>query len=76
RRLGALIAEVVRDTRSRNDDVAQVSAAVAELDALTQQNAALVEQSAAASTNLQEQARTLAASVARFRLEPAARTPA
>jgi methyl-accepting chemotaxis protein len=39
---------------------------------MTQQNAALVEQSAAASQSLAEQAQRLNAAVSVFRLEPAA----
>jgi methyl-accepting chemotaxis protein len=41
---------------------------VQELDRMTQQNAALVEETAAATTTLERQARQLTASVAGFRL--------
>ncbi len=52
----------------------QVNSAVADLDRMTQQNAALVEQSAAASESLKEQAQRLSRSLSVFRLqgEPAA----
>jgi methyl-accepting chemotaxis protein len=40
------------------------------MDQVTQQNAALVEQSAAAATSLSEQAQRLAQSVSVFRVQP------
>jgi methyl-accepting chemotaxis protein len=46
------------------------------MDRLTQQNAALVEQTAAASESLKQQANDLVQAVARFRLDAAARDPA
>jgi methyl-accepting chemotaxis protein len=45
---------------------------VATLDQMTQQNAALVEESAAAAQSLQEQAQRLSGVVATFRLGTAA----
>ncbi|MGN6318936.1 hypothetical protein [Trinickia sp.] len=47
----------------------QVNLTVAQMDEVTQQNAALVEQAAAASASLQEQGRKLSDVVAFFRLE-------
>ena len=44
---------------------------MAQLDQMTQQNAALVEQSAAAAESLRSQASQLTQAVAVFRLEPA-----
>ncbi|MGV7207702.1 methyl-accepting chemotaxis protein [Oxalobacteraceae bacterium A2-2] len=49
--------------------IVQVGAAVAEMDRVTQQNAALVEQAAAAAGAMQAQARGLAAMVGQFRLD-------
>lgn len=46
--------------------LSETSAALADLDSLTQQNAALVEQAAAASTSLQGQAQALSETVSRF----------
>ncbi|HLO62822.1 MAG TPA: diguanylate cyclase, partial [Azonexus sp.] len=46
----------------------QVSQAVSQMDEATQQNAALVEQAAAAAESLEEQAHTLAQAVANFHL--------
>ena len=51
-----------------DDIVARVSHAVSELDRTTQQNAALVEESAAAAESLQSEAQRLNSVVARFQL--------
>ena len=51
-----------------DDIVARVSHAVSELDRTTQQNAALVEESAAAAESLQQQASRLAELVRIFQL--------
>ena len=48
--------------------VAQVGQAVTQMDRATQQNAALVEQSAAAAGTLKSQAEQLVDAVARFRI--------
>jgi methyl-accepting chemotaxis protein len=48
-----------------------VNGAVVELDQMTQQNAALVEQSAAAAESLKDQAQRLAGTVSTFRLAAA-----
>jgi methyl-accepting chemotaxis protein len=46
-----------------------VNLAINQMDQITQQNAALVEESAAAAESLREQARSLSGLVARFRLD-------
>jgi uncharacterized phage infection (PIP) family protein YhgE len=48
--------------------IEQINQAVTEMDAVTQQNAALVEEAAAASASLQEQAAQLARVVSIFQL--------
>ncbi|WP_334135807.1 hypothetical protein [Tepidimonas sp.] len=53
------------------DGVAQINAALGQLDQMTQQNAALVEQSAASATAMSDQARQLSEVVRRFRLDAA-----
>jgi hypothetical protein len=50
------------------DGIAQVNKAVVEIDATTQQNAALVEEAAAAASSLRNQADTLRSLVSAFRL--------
>jgi methyl-accepting chemotaxis protein len=54
------------DEQSRG--IHEISAAVANVDQMTQQNAALVEESAAAAESLKEQARHLADVIATFRI--------
>jgi len=50
------------------DGIAQVSAAMADMDRNTQQNAALVEQASAAADSLKAQASSLSAMLTRFTL--------
>jgi methyl-accepting chemotaxis protein len=61
-----LVGEISTATSQQTQGITLVSEAVTQLDAVTQQNAALVEQAAAASENLQRQAGTLTQVVARF----------
>ena len=67
-RVASLIAEISTATAEQTDGIAQVGEAVAHLDRSTQQNAALVEQSAAAAQTLKQQAAQLAETVSVFRL--------
>jgi methyl-accepting chemotaxis protein len=55
--------------------IAQVNASVEELDRMTQQNAALVEESAAASSSLKDQSQQLSNAVSVFRLGAVADAP-
>ncbi|HYR24307.1 MAG TPA: methyl-accepting chemotaxis protein [Aquabacterium sp.] len=68
KRVTDLISEIAAATREQSTGIGQVSDAVSQLDQVTQQNAALVEESAAASESLKHQARTLADAVATFRV--------
>ena len=63
-----LLGQVSGGAREQSQGVSQVGAAVQELDRMTQQNAALVEQTAAAAAAMKDQAQTLAMEVDRFRL--------
>jgi methyl-accepting chemotaxis protein len=63
---GSLIAEISRATQEQSEGVAHVNQAVGELDGMTQQNSALVEQSAAAALSLKDQAERLSHAVAQF----------
>ena len=65
---GALIGEISRAAQEQSAGVGTVNQSVGELDAMTQQNAAMVEQSAAAAISLREQAERLAGAVAQFEL--------
>ena len=70
RRVSDLIAEISAATNAQTNDIGQVSTAMGQLDQTTQQNAALVEQSAAAAESLQQQAAKLVEAVAIFKLNP------
>ena len=62
-----LIGEISAATREQTGGIGQVSDAVSNLDQVTQQNAALVEESAAASDSLKQQAQRLVEAVEVFR---------
>ena len=68
REVNRLLAEIATGTDEQSRGVTQTTQAVHDLDSATQQNAALVEQTAAAATSLREQAQALAAEVAQFKL--------
>lgn len=68
-RVTDIITEITSGMTEQTSNIGQVNSAVSELDQMTQQNAALVEESAAASAGLKEQALRLAEIVSRFRLK-------
>ena len=70
-RVGDIIGEITAAASEQAGGIGQVNQAVGQLDQMTQQNAALVEESAAAAHSLREQAARLAAAVQVFRLGPA-----
>lgn len=63
-----IMAEIASASDEQSRGITQVSQAISEMDSTTQQNAALVEESAAAADSLAEQAILLAQAVAVFRL--------
>jgi hypothetical protein len=63
-----LLGEVATGAREQSLGIGQIGQAVQELDRMTQQNAALVEQTAAAADAMKDQAHTLSHEVDRFRL--------
>ncbi|MEM5389620.1 methyl-accepting chemotaxis protein [Paraburkholderia phymatum] len=67
-RVSQIIVEISVAANEQSDGVGQVNRAVAQLDEVTQQNAALVEQSSAAADFLREQSSNLAGVVGEFRL--------
>jgi methyl-accepting chemotaxis protein len=67
-RVSDIIGEISAAATEQSQGIGQVNASVSQLDQMTQQNAALVEQSAAAAASLKEQAGRLAEAVAAFRL--------
>jgi methyl-accepting chemotaxis protein len=68
RRMNDLLSEISTAASEQSNGVAQVGTAVHELDRMTQQNAALVEQTAAAASALKDQAVGLAGEVDKFKL--------
>jgi methyl-accepting chemotaxis protein len=80
KRVTDLMGEIAAASQEQSSGIEQVNQAVAQMDRVTQQNAALVEEAAAAAESLREQARQLVAAVSVFRLEraavPAAQAPA
>jgi methyl-accepting chemotaxis protein len=71
RRVSDLIGEISAATLEQNSGIGQVSSAVNDLDQVTQQNAALVEESAAAAESLKQQAHRLVEAVSVFKLSTA-----
>jgi methyl-accepting chemotaxis protein len=69
RQVADLMTEISAATAEQTDGVLQVGQAVSQMDQATQQNAALVEEGAAAADSLREQAQRLVSLVAAFRLE-------
>ena len=62
-----MVAQITLATGEQSSGIAQVNQAVSQLDQMTQQNAALVEESSAAAEGLREQAARLGEAVAVFR---------
>jgi aerotaxis receptor len=67
-RVNVIMAEMTAATREQSLGIAQVNQAVSLMDTVTQQNAALVEQAAAAAGNLAEQTERLTNALAVFKL--------
>jgi methyl-accepting chemotaxis protein len=71
KRVTQLINEITAATEHESGGIGQVNQAVTNLDQMTQQNAALVEQSAAAAESLRDQAERLQQAVSAFKLDHA-----
>jgi methyl-accepting chemotaxis protein len=69
RRVTDIMTEISAASHEQTLGIGQVNRAIAEIDAVTQQNAALVEQATSAARAMREQATGLAATVDVFRLE-------
>ncbi|MBC7513674.1 MAG: HAMP domain-containing protein [Herminiimonas sp.] len=67
-RVTDLIQEITSASREQSTGIEQVNQAIGQMDHATQQNAALVEEAAAASTSLQDQASNLENVVSVFRI--------
>lgn len=66
--VAVLMSEITAATQEQSSGIGEIGMAVGQLDSVTQQNAALVEQAAAAAASLEHQARALTHAVSRFRL--------
>jgi methyl-accepting chemotaxis protein len=67
-RVSQMMQAVAASASEQRSGIAQVGSAISNLDQMTQQNAALVEESAAAASSLQDQAERLARTVGQFRI--------
>ena len=67
-RVTDIMAEISAASEEQSSGIDQVNRAVSQMDEVTQQNAALVEQAAAAAGSLQEQAQRLSEAVAVFKI--------
>jgi methyl-accepting chemotaxis protein len=76
KRVTDIMADIAAASVEQSSGIDQVNKAVNQMDEVTQQNAALVEEAAAAAESLEEQAQTLADTVAQFRLDSDIRSPA
>jgi methyl-accepting chemotaxis protein len=70
-RVAVIVQEISAAASQQSEGIDQVNVAVTQMDSVTQQNAALVEQAAAAAQSLEEQARNLLESVSAFRTDEA-----
>ncbi|GHA84629.1 methyl-accepting chemotaxis protein [Modicisalibacter luteus] len=68
RRVTDIMDEISAASQEQSDGIEQVNTAITQMDEVTQQNAALVQQAAAAAASLEEQASRLEHAVAVFRL--------
>ncbi|UGQ47050.1 methyl-accepting chemotaxis protein [Massilia endophytica] len=71
-RVTDIVGEITTASVEQSGGIEQVNQAIADMDGVTQQNAALVEEAAAAAASLQDQAESLARIVSVFKLADAA----
>ena len=68
RRVTAIICEIAAASKEQSDGITQVNQAVTQIDQITQQNAALVEEATAAAKSMEDQSEALVRSVTIFKL--------
>jgi len=73
KQVGVIISEIAAASKEQAQGVDQVNQAVSHMDSMTQQNAALVEQAAAASEALSEQAQAMQSLVSFFQVDGGAK---
>jgi len=76
KRVTDIMSDIAAASVEQSSGIDQVNKAVTQMDEVTQQNAALVEEAAAAAESLEEQAQTLSDAVSQFRLDTDIRSPA
>jgi methyl-accepting chemotaxis protein len=69
-----IMSEITAASQEQSNGIEQVNEAIGQMDEMTQQNAALVEQAAAAAQSMQDQAAALSRAVSVFKLTALART--
>ena len=74
-RVSDTLAEITAAATEQNQGIGQINIAIAALDQMTQQNSALVEQSAAAAESLNGHAMQLAEAVSTFKLDRVGKQP-
>lgn len=75
-RVTDVMGEIASASNEQSRGIEQVNQAISQMDEVTQQNAALVEEAAAAAGSMKDQAKQLAAAVAVFRTEQTEQTSA
>ncbi|AKZ63522.1 chemotaxis protein [Herbaspirillum hiltneri N3] len=68
RNVSAIVSEIANASSEQSTGIEEINRAITHMDEATQQNAALVEQAAAAAQSLQDQATSLAAIVGGFKM--------
>jgi methyl-accepting chemotaxis protein len=76
RRVTDIMSEITSASAEQTAGIEQINEAITQMDQVTQQNAALVEQAAAASASMQEEAANLTRAVSVFQVEGTVRAPA
>ncbi|MBV2163293.1 MAG: MCP four helix bundle domain-containing protein [Comamonas sp.] len=76
RRVADIMGEISEASQDQSMGIAQINQAMQQMDQVTQQNAALVEEAAAAAQSMQAQASALVQAVSVFRLGQGGRGPA
>jgi methyl-accepting chemotaxis protein len=69
KKVSDIVAEIAAASREQSSGIDQVNKAVMQMDQMTQQNAALVEQATAASQSMADQARSLNEMMVRYRVD-------
>jgi methyl-accepting chemotaxis protein len=74
KKVSDIVAEIAAASREQSTGIEQVNSAVMQMDEMTQQNAALVEQATAASQSMADQARELTRTMGRYRVDDSGAT--